>query len=81
MFFGSIFLFCNTANIGFCLLVILASSYLILKSQTALLYVGGAAAVWRTHQLCFYVYRWYGYSLVVFILNAMCACSLPPGDA
>ena len=71
MFFGSIFLFNNTASVCLCLLVILFSSYFILKSQTALLYVGGSAAVWRTHQLSYYVYKWYAYSLCVFILNAM----------
>ena len=68
---GCVFLFCNTCNICFCLLVILSSSYLIWRSQTALLYVGGAAAVWRTHQLCQNVYVWYGGALTAFITNAM----------
>ena len=45
MFWGTVFLQCNNLTLLFCLLVILASSYLILRAQTALLYVGGAAAV------------------------------------
>lgn len=70
MLFGSIYLFNNTANVCLCLLVMLSSSYIALKSQTALLYVGGSAAVWRTQMLCGRVYRWYGYALVTFITNA-----------
>ena len=68
---GSLFMLCNTCTLGFCLLVILFSSLLILRSQTALLYVGGAAAVWRTHKLMHYIYMWYGLALANFITNAM----------
>lgn len=71
MAIGSIFLLCNASTLGFCLLVILFSSLLILRSQTALLYVGGSAAVWRTHQLMQFVYQWYGLALASFISNAM----------
>ena len=70
MFFGSIFLLNNTLNIGFSLLVILSSSYIVLKSQSALLYVGGSAAVWRTQRVSQSVYSWYGYLLSAFLLNA-----------
>ena len=71
MFFGSVFLLANTCGCCLSLLVILMSSYLILRSQTALLYVGGAAAVWRTLNLSVYVYKWYGMALVMFIVDAM----------
>ena len=71
MIFGAVFLMCNVCTIGFCLLVILFSSLLILRSQEALLYVGGSAAVWRTNGFMKFIYMWYALALANFLVNAM----------
>ena len=70
-FVGALFLLANTCCICFCLLVLIFSSYLIVKSQDAYLHVGGNAAVWRTSELSWSVYFWYGGALACFMLDAV----------
>lgn len=71
MFVGFIFLLSNTCCVCFCMMVLIASSLLVIQSQNAYLLVGGEVAVWRTQQLSSTVFYWYGLALLCFLLDAV----------
>ena len=71
MVIGFIFLLANTCCICFCMMVLIASSLLVIQSQNAYLLVGGEVAVWRTQQLSSTVFYWYGLALCCFLLDAV----------
>ena len=71
MFVGFIFLLSNTCCVCFCMMVLIASSLLVIQSQNAYLLVGGEVAVWRTQQLSSTVFYWYGLALCCFLLDAV----------
>ena len=71
MVIGFIFLLANTCCICFCMMVLIASSLLVIQSQNAYLLVGGEVAVWRTQQLSSKVFYWYGLALCCFLLDAV----------